>query len=104
MARYIDAEALKMQIEETPAIRGWTNMLLLIGEWIEVAQTADVAPMVHARWEYDERCGDYFCTECGRRTLDRHDEINEFDGATVIALTLPHYCGYCGAIMDGGEA
>ena len=55
-------------------------------------------------WENIE-CGVYCCSECGRPTDDRHDEIREFDGKTVIALCLPRYCGFCGAYMrEDGDA
>lgn len=96
MSRYIDAEALPYEALRMDEDGDWYMML----DDIKNAPTADVAPVVHGRWVVDERCGDYFCTECGRRTVDRHDEIKEFEGAPVIALTLPHYCGYCGAKME----
>lgn len=70
---------------------------------IEAIPAADVAPVRHGRWEYDEEAGEYCCSECHRATYDSHDEIKEFEGGKVIALCLPRYCGYCGARMDGGQ-
>lgn len=70
---------------------------------VEDYPAADVAPVRHGRWEYDEEAGEYYCSECHRTTDDRHDEIQEYDGKKVIALCLPRFCGYCGAKMDGGQ-
>ena len=54
------------------------------------------------RWEFDEVAGDYFCSECGRMTMDRHDEWEDStEFGLVCALKLPYYCGYCGADMRG---
>ena len=74
-----------------------------IAAYIEAIPAADVAPVRHGRWEYDEEAGEYYCSECHRTTDDRHDEIQEYDGKKVIALCLPRFCGYCGARMDGGQ-
>ncbi len=72
----------------------------LIAEDIKQLPAADVSPVRHGRWVWDDRCGDYFCSECWKQTGDWHDEVKEFDGKRVIALVLPYYCGYCGAKMD----
>lgn len=62
---------------------------------------ADVKPVVRGTWVYDDETGEICCSECGRITNDRHDEIQEFDGKKVIALCYPRYCGFCGADMRG---
>lgn len=58
----------------------------------------------HAHWEWDDELGANVCSSCGRPTYDSHDEYVEFMGSKVLALVSPHYCGFCGAKMDGGDA
>ena len=61
------------------------------------APSADVAPVVHGRWEYLE-C-DWFClwrcTACGDEWTFEYDPTD--DNSKV------HYCPHCGARMDGGN-
>lgn len=47
----------------------------------------------HGRWIYDERNGNYYCSECHRRGGVY------IDGDNGIEL-LGNYCGICGATMD----
>lgn len=54
---------------------------------IENAPALDVAPVVHARWEY--LFGDYYCTNCDKK-LRRSSRTKR-----------PKYCERCGARMDG---
>lgn len=72
--------------------------------WLHVYGTKNdirIEKAEHAAGHWVEsECG-VFCSECGRPTDDRHDEIREFEGKTVIALCLPKYCGFCGAYMRG---
>lgn len=51
---------------------------------------ADVAPVVHGRWD------DGKCSNCGADipTDDAHDAIFESEC---------RFCYYCGALMDGGD-
>lgn len=62
---------------------------------IEVTPAADVAPVVHGRWEY---CAEkwaikscYLCTAC-RYPRYEHYANKDF-----------RYCPHCGAKMDGGD-
>lgn len=55
----------------------------------EYTPTADVAPVVHARWIDDGR-GIIICPEC-KRGYNLHAKYT-------------HYCPHCGAIMDGGDS
>lgn len=48
---------------------------------------ADVAPVVHSRWEY--KCGEIKCPECGNR-------IHRIDLSGCL-----NFCPNCGAKMDG---
>lgn len=60
--------------------------LLAAADEISKISAADVAPLVHGRWKWDERFKDYACSEC-----------NHWD------LKIPNYCSNCGAKMDGEE-
>ena len=55
------------------------------------APAADVAPVVHGRWEV--RGQEVFCTNC-----DKESGYNAF-GASAFS----NYCPNCGAKMDGGS-
>lgn len=55
---------------------------------IEEAPAADVAPVVHGRWEYCPNLGIAVCTECG---FER-----ELDSNFGRAISYPN----CGAKMD----
>lgn len=52
---------------------------------------ADVAPVVHGRWNADETC-----SLCGEKSTEGLD-------ATKWDYWLPNYCPNCGAKMDGGN-
>lgn len=71
-------------------------------ECIHEAKPADVVEVVHGEWIEDTE-GEIYCSKCGKYTYDRHDEIKQFNGTTVIALCYPRFCGNCGADMRGGR-
>lgn len=54
---------------------------------IKALEPADVAPVVHSRWEY--KCGEIQCPECGNR-------IHRIDLSGCL-----NFCPNCGAKMDG---
>ena len=56
---------------------------------IKSIEPADVAPVVHSRWEY--KCGEIRCPECGNR-------IHRIDLSGCL-----NFCPNCGAKMDGEE-
>ena len=58
----------------------------------EIAEmpAADVAPVVHGRWNADETC-----SVCGEKSTEGLD-------ATKWNYWFPNYCPNCGAKMDGG--
>lgn len=60
-------------------------------EKIRKMPSADVAPVVHAEWDSDERC-----TACGEKSTEGLD-------AEKWNYWLPPYCPHCGAKMDGEE-
>ena len=63
-------------------------------EAIEGIQTADVAPVVHARWVKDED-GEWSCTNC-------REAVAICDSGRERTYRKP-YCPNCGAKMDGGD-
>ena len=103
MAEYIEKtqliEKLKHRVSTdddskfaTGFIKGTNEALGIIEEWIASIPAADVAPVVHARWEMkseDTTPGIYhvkkaFCTRCGKSNKQYR----------------PPYCPHCGAKMD----
>lgn len=111
MSRYIDADALKndinaqVKILNTLSVSTGIDELRQIGEELQrglVAEidkqpTVDAVPVVHAYWIIKPH-GTYgqlraFCSACGK-----HSGI----GGIVSNQKKP-YCPNCGAIMDGKE-
>ena len=60
-------------------------------EIVASAPTADVAPVVHGRWE----SGNPICPVCGG------DKFKDLD-ADIWCDWQPDFCPNCGAKMDGG--
>lgn len=84
MAEYIDREAfLKWAREFYPDDKVFTSAIIN-------APAADVAPLVHGRWDVVEgrRLDNAICSNCGRRFQAYYEEY--------------HFCPNCGAKMDGG--
>lgn len=96
MAEYIEREALLNHLKHRVApmsdgeqlIKGVNLALEILEEAVEMLPAADVAPVVHGRWE----CGCQ-CSVCG----DRHGPYN--------SRHKPYYnfCPNCGAKMDEEE-
>lgn len=84
MAEYIDREEVLMKL-----MQDGCNAKNL--QSISDIPTADVAPVVHGRWNADETC-----SLCGEKSTEGLD-------ATKWNYWLPNYCPNCGAKMDGGE-
>ncbi len=101
MAEYIEREALvakfkKMELGE----HGLVERLFADGVYavIEAFPSADVAPVVHARWihsRYDD-CSEQFelvkCSQCNHEAY-----------AMAFYVRGGNYCPACGAKMDGGD-
>lgn len=66
------------------------GVVKLIKEELSKAPAADVAPVVHGRWIYDEKAQRPYCSVCK----------GYFYGATNSPMG---YCPNCGAKMDGGD-
>lgn len=68
------------------------------GDMIDGAENfpaADVAPVRHGRWEWNDDNGFYYCSECGC-VSPRENQDGEY-------CDCPNYCPNCGARMDGAE-
>lgn len=104
MDEYIDKEAFKKSVEERYCksckadgkdhngcwCRAcWVDDML---DEVECFQPADVAPVVHGRWEL----GNPICPVCGE------DKFKDLD-ADIWCDWLPPFCPNCGAKMDGGD-
>ena len=87
MDNYIKREDALQAIE---SCAGWSRPLESAYEEIQAIPAADVAPVVHARWDDSLDGITPFCTACGctHRCLIRR----------------PLYCPNCGAKMDKEEA
>lgn len=93
MAEYITKEAAIEAVEDA-------GLELYQSEWNEIEEkinavpAADVVPVVHGRWEHDQRYESwtkhFICSECKYSAEFKHHR-------------MPLFCPNCGAKMDGGE-
>lgn len=98
MAEYIERGALMQfpirrdHYDRKNGNRHFINGIETVLEYAENLQAADVAPVVHGRWDrhgsswYCNRCGIGYRITCGNIPANRHN-----------------YCPNCGAKMDGGD-
>lgn len=92
MAEYIEREALIAKLKQMElGEHGLVERLFADGVYavIETFPAADVAPVVHGRWEIDDGKNHCHCTAC-------------FFGRNVKTQIGWNYCPNCGAWMDGG--
>ena len=61
---------------------GSCSVMYLVGA-VDAFPAADVEPIIHAKWVYDDNHHEYYCSNC------------EFSKEYVSP-----YCDYCGAKMD----
>lgn len=104
MSSYIDRNAIgigyaRRDMFIDPAYAdGWNAAI----EILENTPGADVEPIRHGEWvqidKYDKESNVY-CSNCLQ-------EFSYIDGVCylVTGFRLPHYCPFCGAKMDKGEA
>jgi hypothetical protein len=57
-----------------------------------------VAPVVHARWEYNSSTDRYVCSHCRENALMFKKDI--LYGGDLFEVYLTDYCPHCGAKMD----
>lgn len=101
MAEYIEREALKERFRKRikwleKDVHDQYSLGLFHGceydaDLINEPSAADVAPVVHGRWEN----GNPICPVCGG------DKFKDLD-ADIWCDWKPDYCPNCGAKMDGG--
>ena len=92
MDEYIERETIKAAMIHY----GFKSPDMTVTEFVEdELPAADVAPVLHGLWEYDEPTintyGMVKCTVCNWWSIDPYVSI------------VYHYCPNCGAKMDGGE-
>ena len=107
MAEYIDRETalkavelLRQEPEIDDADAAYNDALIDCRNYIANIPAADVAPVVHAGWERDDKIR---CSNCGMPTTDLRLEpsVVDYDQATFAVNVYAHpYCGFCGAKMD----
>lgn len=95
MGECIEREAFIEAVKDIPM---WGSVAVMFADGIP---TADVAPVVHGRWEL-LRKGDwtsvFACSVCGRR--ETIVESESYNSQLKMPKKYP-YC-HCGAKMDGG--
>lgn len=107
MAEYINRESImkfpirKDHCDKEHANDHFINGIESVLEYAENLPAADVAPVVHGRWEkaqdmrrMDGHIYDYRCSLCD--SLAEKGVYNNYD-------RLTNYCPNCGAKMDGGD-
>lgn len=110
MARYIDADLIK-NIELIPYKRKSENIsavivnMAIIGakQVVDEIPTADVVPVKHAHWKWDENgmdwnIGAWVCSNCGLTFPDMEVALKR--NAHIRKYANSYYCGCCGAKMD----
>ena len=99
MAEYIEREALREILDgwrdahaDVDDVHGCGLLEDVICE-VDAQTAANVAPVVHGRWERDAD-GDWYCTNC--------DEVVAICESGRERTYRKPYCPNCGAEMDGG--
>lgn len=99
MAEYIEREALRKILDgwrdahaDVDDVHGCGLLEDVICE-VDAQTAADVAPVVHGRWEQDAD-GDWYCTNC-------NEVVAICESGRERTYRKP-YCPNCGAMMDGG--
>lgn len=95
MAKYIERDAAihtaeKYGLRNGSALGRHSGVADRVSAELEGLPAADVAPVVHGRWVWNEECYTWDCTNC-----------NGFVGSGSRISAYVH-CPLCGARMDGG--
>ena len=99
MAEYIDRNLCELLAEYDQ----YYTLVVPLSK-IRKLPAADVAPVVHGKWQYNKDAtdwglGGYVCSECKNKNnnlpCNRVKSVKMFSGAK--------YCPNCGAKMDGEE-
>jgi len=93
MAEYIEREAAIAVIHKWLAdIFGIDEVeCTVLNKRLNAIPAADVVPVVHGRWEWNDNNGYYYCDKCGSIS-PREDQDGEY-------CDCPNYCPNCGASM-----
>ena len=91
MAGYIERDAVIRAVMAAKWVDGSDGAMAM--EIVASPPAADVAPVVHGRWERDAD-GDWYCTNC--------DEVVAICESGRERTYRKPYCPNCGAKMDGG--
>lgn len=104
MTKYVDIDAVKEAVRMAECDADYDGRRFdaeFIENALDFIPAADVAPVVHGRWELLHKGGwtsVFVCSVCGRReTIAESESYNS-------QLKMPRkypYC-HCGAKMDGG--
>ena len=108
MNEYIKREEIRRSYEKLT--RSYVNGNPYIADWrfdemIEELPAADVAPVVHGRWEFKDDDGAYpwttkaICSEC-KKVIAWNARLSLKNNQIEFAHEN-HYCPNCGAKMDG---
>ena len=88
MADYIDKESLLHKIGQMPTAWEYGQAVKDIYDMVKNEPAANVAPVVHGRWIFNDDWWEFRCTNC-------HKSIGNIEKYK--------YCPHCGARMDGTE-
>lgn len=96
MTEYIEREAALREIERRETFMVGDKYISVdsMNTFIKNRPAADVAPVVHGRWEQDAD-GDWYCTNC--------DEVVAICESGKERTYRKPYCPNCGAKMDGDD-
>lgn len=100
MTDYIERKAIQAALQRkkvSPAeiryTEGWNDCMMRVKSMVSHFPAADVVPVVHGKWIYEETRGDspiWKCSRCGRGINSNPEGIDL-------------YCYHCGAKMDKKE-
>lgn len=93
MTEYIARE--KVLSKAAPVAGCFSNMISAYD--VIMLPAADVAPVVHGRWIYIGKYGEYECSVCHGIDMDCSDYYSSH------VVTEQDYCPNCGARMDEAE-
>ena len=82
---------IKYYVTHTPEGKGEHYAYSVMLNEVLNCPAADVAPVVHGRWE--RRRNVWYCTNCGKGYKITYG---------AVAANMHNYCPHCGAVMDGG--
>ena len=88
MAEYIEREDIKYELWSVGPL--CEPLMVVRKKTVDSIPAADVAPVVHGRWEFDKVEMEVYCSVCGH---------NAPIGMSSYIRT--NYCPNCGARMDG---